>query len=131
MPSTWRKRLDRFRETLRDSVLRLLQPDILWGVAGGLLAFAATNIWFYYLGAWPLPGMPSQSLMPDFISFVSTDAFVGAGCGYAGYNLGRAVATMLGYEERAALRVPPLTAFMLATLIPLFVNLVLIGFSFI
>ena len=131
MPSNWRKRLDRFRDTFRDSVFRLLQPDILWGVAGGLLAFVATNIWFYYWGAWPLPGMSAHSLMPDFISFLTTDAFVGAGCGYAGYNLGRALANILGYEERATLRVPPLTAFVLATVIALFVNLVLIGFSFI
>jgi hypothetical protein len=111
------------------AVARLLQPDILCGVAGGLLAWLGANVWFYYFAAWPVPGLAVRGLLPDPLSFLSIDIFVGAGSGFAGYPAGREIALMLGRADRDARRIPILTAFMLGTAMALLVDFVLTAFT--
>jgi hypothetical protein len=111
------------------AVARLLQPDVLSGVAGGLLAWLAANVWFYYFAAWPLPGFTAGSVMPERLSFVSIDLLVGAGSGFAGYRAGREIALMLGRADRDAGRIPMLAALTLGAAIALLVDFVLIAFT--
>ena len=112
------------------SIARLLKPDLLAGAAGGLLAYLASNLGFYYGGS-RLVGMPPRSLMPDHVIFLLIDLYVGAGSGYAGYRMGQELAGLVGANDRATGGIQALVALMLGTAIALVVNLVLTAFNLI
>jgi len=112
------------------SASEILRTGVPPGILGGLLAFAASNLWFYYFAARLLPGIANRTLMPDFCSFLQIDVYVGAGCGYAGAITARNIAGLGGAEQQPRL-IPVLYPVILGTGISLIVNTLLFVMSMI
>lgn len=110
-------------------VPRFLLSFILPGILGGLFAFLAANFWFYYFGQYVFPGMPARAWMPDALSFMLIDAWVGAGCGYAGSLSGPYIADLFRGSPQRARLLPSLSSFNLAVAITLLVNALLLLMS--
>ncbi|MFH1186424.1 MAG: hypothetical protein V1755_15550 [Chloroflexota bacterium] len=117
--------------TLDKSASRLLRTGFIPGILGGLLAFAASNVWFHYFAALIIPGVTGRHLMPDFFSYWQIDAYAGAGSGYAGTLTGHKIAGLLGAGDRQARVIPILYAFILGTTVSLIANALLLFMSFI
>ena len=109
----------------------LLRAGFLPGIGGGLLAFIASNLWFHYLAPHVLPGVAGGQWMPDFFSYLQIDAYVGAGCGYAGMLTARNLAELRGDPQPPGRLIPILYAFGLAAGIALIVNVLLLFMSYI
>jgi len=109
----------------------LLRAGFIPGIFGGLSAFVVSNIWFFYFAAYVIPGTPAGSLMPDFFSYLQIDAYVGAGCGYAGMLTARNLAELRGDQQPQSGLIPVLYAFGLAAGIAMIVNALLLFMSFI
>ena len=108
----------------------LLRSGFIPGILGGLLAFALSNIWFYFFGAAAVPGFPGRNLMPDFCAFLQIDAYVGAGCGYAAGITAPALAGLFDASERQRRLVLPLYALFLGAGISIIANSLLLLMSF-
>jgi len=117
--------------TLVRAASHLLRTGFIPGILGGLLAFAASNIWFYYFAALIIPGVTGRNLMPDFFSYWQIDAYVGAGSGYAGTLSGQKIASLIAAGDRQARVIPILYAFILGTAVSLIANALLLFMSFI
>jgi hypothetical protein len=96
-----------------------------------MLAFGASNIWFYYLGSYLVPSLPSRTMLPDFFSYLQIDAYVGAGCGYAGAVTGPNVADLFDSQHRLSRFIPALYTAVLGTAVTLIVNALLLLMSYI
>ena len=110
---------------------KLLFSGFLPGILGGLLAFAASNVWFYYFGAYLLPSLPGRQLLPDFFAYFQIDVYVGAGCGYAGTISGPRLAELFGGLPALARAIPILYSVLLGLGISLIVNGLLLFMSII
>lgn len=108
----------------------LLTVGILAGLLGAALAFAASNFWFYSFGAHVIPGIQGRTLMPDFFTYLLIDAFVGAGCGYAGRLTGQNIGDLWSSRSRPSRLIPALYTVVLATTMTLIVNAVLLFMSY-
>lgn len=107
------------------SVLSSLLPGLL----GAMLAFGATNLWFYTFGPYLIPDFPGRAMMPDFFSYLQIDAYVGAGCGYAGALTGPSIADLLGPQHRLSRWIPALYTAVLGATVALIVNVILLLMS--
>jgi hypothetical protein len=104
---------------------------LLPGLLGAMLAFGATNIWFYYFGIHLIPTLSSQTMLPDFFSYLQIDAYVGAGCGYAGALTGPNIASLWNSQHRLIRFIPTLYSAVLGTAVTLIVNALLLLMSYI
>jgi hypothetical protein len=104
---------------------------LLPGLLGAMLAFGATNIWFYYFGFHLIPDLSSRTMLPDFFSYLQIDAYVGAGCGYAGALTGSNIASLWGSEHPLRRFIPALYTAVLGTAVTLIVNALLLLMSYI
>jgi len=100
---------------------------LLAGVLGAMLAFGASNLWFYYFGPYLIPGLPGQAVLPDFFSFLQIDAYIGAGCGYAGAVTGPNIAGFLTSQHRLSRLISALYTVVLGTTVSLIVNALLLA----
>jgi uncharacterized membrane protein YeaQ/YmgE (transglycosylase-associated protein family) len=96
-----------------------------------MLAFGASNLWFYYLGPYLILNLPSRTVLPDFFSYLQIDAYVGAGCGYAGALTGPNIASLLGSQHRLSRWIPVLYTAVLGATVTLIVNALLLLMSYI
>jgi hypothetical protein len=69
--------------------------------------------------------------LPDFFSYLQIDAYVGAGCGYAGALTGPNLASLFGSQHRLRGFIPALYTSVLGTAVTLIVNSVLLFMSYI
>ena len=99
---------------------------MLPGLLGALMAFAASNLWFYLFAEYVFPGVQGQRALPDFFAYLVIDVYVGVGCAYAGTITGPVIAGILGPEHRLARIVPALSTALLGTALALTVNAVLL-----
>ena len=99
---------------------------MLAGFLGAMLAFGGSNLWFYYFGPYLIPGLPGQAVLPDFFSFLQIDAYIGAGCGYAGAVTGPNIAGFLASQHRLSRLIPGLYTVVLGTTVSLIVNALLL-----
>ena len=104
---------------------------LLPGLLGAMLAFFASNIWFYHFGFHLIPGVPSRTVLPDFFSYLQIDAYVGVGCGYAGAVTAQRMAGVLDSQTRFGRLFPALYSAVLGITITLIVNAVLLFMSYI
>jgi hypothetical protein len=104
---------------------------LLPGLLGAMLAFGASNIWFYYFGFYLIPNLSSRTVLPDFFSYLQIDAYVGAGCGYAGALTGPNIADLWGSQYRLSRFIPALYSAVLGTAVSLIVNALLLLMSYI
>lgn len=110
---------------------QLVRSGIAPGICGGLLAFSASNAWFYYFAALVIPGLPGRSILPDIHLYLQIDAHVGAGCGYAGLKTGQNIAALRGVQDEQARVIPLLYAFVLGVGISVIVNMLLLFMLFV
>lgn len=108
-----------------------LISSLLPGILGAMLAFGASNIWYYYFGSYIIHDMPGRTVLPDFFSYLQIDAYVGAGCGYAGSLTGPNIAGLFGSQHRLSGLIPALYTSVLGTAVTLIVNALLVLMSYI
>jgi hypothetical protein len=103
---------------------------LLPGLLGAMLAFGASNIWFFYFGSYLIPNLSSRTVLPDFFSYLQIDAYVGAGCGYAGAITGPNIAGLLDSQHHLSRFIPALYTAVLGTAVSLIVNALLLFMSY-
>ena len=108
-----------------------LISGLLPGLLGAMLAFGASNLWYYYFGPYVIPDAPGRTLLPDLFSYLQIDAYVGAGCGYAGAITGPNIASLWDSQHRLGRFIPALYTAVLGTAVTLIVNALLLLMSYI